>query len=216
MKKFNCISEVSTRWGRSGDRSSVYLTFDDGPNPHCTPGILDVLAEYGVPATFCVIGAYAAREPLLIRRMISDGHEVANHTMTHPDFSICDPNTVEQEILQANRAIRMACPQCTLRHVRAPYGKWTTEVISIASRAGLAALHWSVDPRDWSRPGVNAIIDSVLNSVRPGAIVLLHDGSPPGDAAPCTHVGPREQTVIALSRLIPELHNHGFKICLLP
>ncbi|MGF6875727.1 peptidoglycan/xylan/chitin deacetylase (PgdA/CDA1 family) [Paraburkholderia sp. MM5477-R1] len=69
----------------------------------------------------------------------------------------------------------MACPQAAVRHMRAPYGIWTDEVVAEVAKAGLAALDWSVGPRDWSRPGVDAIVSAVLASVRPGAIVLLHD-----------------------------------------
>ncbi len=74
----------------------------------------------------------------------------------------------------------------------------------------------SVDPRDWSRPGVDAIVSAVLASVRPGAIVLLHDGCPPGESGRCCHAGLRDQTLMALSRLIPELHDCGFVISSLP
>ncbi|WOH69927.1 chitooligosaccharide deacetylase NodB [Bradyrhizobium sp. BWA-3-5] len=195
---------------------NVYLTFDDGPNPLCTPDVLDVLAEHRVPATFFVIGAYAVDQPKLIRRMIAEGHEVANHTMNHPDLSRCESAEVQHEILTASSAISMACPQASVRHMRAPYGVWTEEALAISAKAGLAALHWSVDPRDWSRPGVDAIIDTVLASLRPGAIVLLHDGCPPDEAGRGTHAGLRDQTLKALSRLIPAIHDRGFAIRSLP
>ncbi|WP_439373328.1 chitooligosaccharide deacetylase NodB [Bradyrhizobium sp. DASA03120] len=198
------------------DTRSVHLTFDDGPNPYCTPEILDVLAEYRAPATFCVLGTYAANEPRLIRRMIAEGHEVANHTMTHPDLSRCEPDQVLHEIQTASRVIRCACPQAMVRRVRAPYGIWTEEVLAISAKAGLAALHWSVDPRDWSCPGVDAIVDAVLAAVRPGAIVLLHDGCPPDELGGDNHAGLRSQTVKALYRLIPALRDRGFAICPLP
>ncbi len=194
----------------------VYLTFDDGPDPHCTPDVLDVLAEHRVTATFFVIGMYAADQPNLIRRMIAEGHEVANHTMTHPDLSRCELAVVQHEIQTASRAIKMACPKAALRHMRAPYGMWTKEVLIASARAGLAALHWSVDPRDWTCPGIEAIVDAVLASVRPGAIVLLHDGCPPDELRRTTHVRLRDQTISALCRLIPALHDRGFSIRSLP
>lgn len=195
---------------------SVYLTFDDGPNPYCTPDILDVLTEYRAPATFCVIGTYATNEPKLIRRMVAEGHEVANHTMTHPDLSRCDPDEVQCEIITASSAIRSACPQASVRRVRAPYGIWTEAVLAESAKAGLTALHWSVDPRDWSCPGVDTIVEAVLASVRPGAIVLLHDGCPPDELGRGIHAGLRNQTVKALSQLIPALRDRGFAICPLP
>lgn len=198
----------------TGDRN-VYLTFDDGPDPRWTASILDVLAEYGVPATFFVIGACAAAYPKLIQRMIAEGHEVGNHTMTHPDLSRCEPAEVEHEIQSANDVIRAVCPEAPMRHIRAPYGIWTDQVRAISTKAGLIPLHWSVDPRDWSRPGVPAIVDAVLASVRPGAVVLLHDGCPPGEREQAVDCG-RDQTLEALSRLIPALGEQGFAICSLP
>ncbi|MBB4365369.1 chitooligosaccharide deacetylase [Bradyrhizobium sp. CIR18] len=194
----------------------VYLTFDDGPNPFCTPEVLDVLAQHQVTATFFVIGMYAADQPELIRRMIAEGHEVANHTMTHPDLSRCAPAEVRDELLRASEAIRLACPQASPRHMRAPYGIWTQDVLAISASAGLAAVHWSTDPRDWSRPGVDRIVNSVLASVHPGAIVLLHDGYPPDEERPCTDATLRDQTTIALSYLIPALQRRGFVIRPLP
>ncbi|WP_244201158.1 polysaccharide deacetylase family protein [Paraburkholderia rhynchosiae] len=146
MKVLDCASEARDECHDRAGRRDVYLTFDDGPNPLCTPDVLDVLAEHRVPATFCVIGAYVEDQPKLIQRMIAEGHEIATHTMTHPDLSRCEPDEVRREILDANRIIRMACAQATVRHIRAPYGTWTDEVVAEAAKAGLAALDWSVDP----------------------------------------------------------------------
>ncbi|WP_183711275.1 chitooligosaccharide deacetylase NodB [Bradyrhizobium sp. ERR14] len=199
----------------SGSRP-VYLTFDDGPNPSCTPEVLDVLAQHRVTATFFVIGMYAADQPELIRRMIAEGHKVANHTMTHPDLSRCVPAEVRDELLTASEAIRLACPQASPRYMRAPYGIWTQDVLAISASAGLTAVHWSVDPRDWSRPGVDRIVSSVLASIRPGAIVLLHDGYPPEEERLCTDATLRDQTTMALSYLIPALQRRGFVIRPLP
>ncbi|MET4449125.1 chitooligosaccharide deacetylase [Bradyrhizobium sp. GM2.2] len=209
-------TEARSDCADSGGERCVYLTFDDGPNPHCTPAILDVLAQHRAPATFCVIGAYAAGQPELIQRIIAEGHELANHTMTHPDLSECMPDEVEYEILTTNKVIGMACPRASVRHMRAPYGTWTKEALAVSAKAELAALHWSVDPQDWSRPGGEAIVAAVLASVRPGAIVLLHDGCPPDELKRCPHSSRRDQTVTALAQLIPALHDLGFAIRSLP
>ncbi|WP_027584062.1 chitooligosaccharide deacetylase NodB [Bradyrhizobium sp. Ai1a-2] len=216
MTHLDCFSGARSEHADAGGRRSVYLTFDDGPNPLCTPDVLDLLAEHRVPATFFVIGAYAADQPSLIRRMIAEGHEVANHTMNHPDLSRCEPAEVQHEILTASSVIRMACPQASVRHVRAPYGMWTEEALTTSAKAGLTALHWSIDPRDWACPGVDAIVDTVLASLRPGAIVLLHDGCPPDEVGQGTHAGLRDQTLKALCRLIPALHDRGFAIRSIP
>ncbi|MGX5844550.1 chitooligosaccharide deacetylase NodB [Mesorhizobium sp. ArgA1] len=216
VRPLNCISEVHDECADGIGGRAVYLTFDDGPDPVCTPGVLDLLADNQVSATFFVIGAYAADRPELIQRMIAEGHRVGNHTMTHPNLSGCRPAQIHYEILEANRVIRIACPQASVAHMRAPYGNWTDQVLTHCGRAGLIPVHWSIDPHDWSRPGVDAIIDTVVASVRPGAIVLLHDGCPPNEFRPDTQAGLRDQTLTALSRLIPELHERGFAIRSLP
>ncbi|WP_192246761.1 chitooligosaccharide deacetylase NodB [Mesorhizobium silamurunense] len=215
MIHLDYISEVPSEWASTG-RRTVYLTFDDGPNPFFTPQILDVLAQNRVPATFFVIGTYAVEHPDLVQRMIAEGHEVGNHTMTHPDLCKCGFGEVRREIFEANGAISMACPQASVRFLRAPYGAWSEEVFTASEIAGLAALHWSVDPRDWSRPGTDAIVDAVLASVRPGAIVLLHDGCPPDELRPSTQASLRDQTAKALSQLIPALNARGYEIRALP
>ncbi|MGG7519549.1 chitooligosaccharide deacetylase NodB [Allorhizobium undicola] len=213
MTGLHCLSEVRSE---GTDQRSVYLTFDDGPHPIFTPAILDVLAEHRVSATFFVIGQCVVGQPSLIQRIIADGHEVANHTMTHPDLSKCGPGEVERELLEASRAIKAAAPQASVRHVRAPYGIWTEEVLKASANAGLTGVHWSVDPRDWSCPGVDAIVGAVLDSVRPGAIVLLHDGCPLSELSPCTFRNLRSQTVMALSSIIPALHDRGYVVRSLP
>nr|CAH04368.1 NodB chitooligosaccharide deacetylase [Ensifer sp. BR816] len=216
MTHLDCLSEVHSACADGTAQPSVYLTFDDGPHPYCTPAILDVLAEHRVPATFFVIGQYAADQPSLVQRMIAEGHEVANHTMTHPDLSKCGAGEVQRELLEANTAIKTASPCASVRHIRAPYGIWTEEVLTASANAELRGVHWSVDPRDWSRPGTDAIVSAVLDSVRPGAIVLLHDGCPPSELQPGTGRGLREQTFLALSSIIPALRGRGFEIRSLP
>ncbi|RWN61501.1 MAG: chitooligosaccharide deacetylase NodB [Mesorhizobium sp.] len=212
MKPLDYICEVPSSYADGIAERSVYLTFDDGPNSFFTPQILDVLAQHRVPATFFVIGAYAAEHPELVRRMAANGHGIANHTTTHADLSRCGPAEVEREIVEANRVIRMASRQAVVRYFRAPYGIWTEEVIAASAGAALAPVHWSIDPRDWSGPGVDAIVDRVLADIRPGAIVLLHDGCAPDELQPGNQASLRDQTVTALSRLIPELHGRGFVI----
>ncbi|WP_027038823.1 chitooligosaccharide deacetylase NodB [Mesorhizobium ciceri] len=216
MTHVDCLCEVRSDDPEGSGRRSVYLTFDDGPNPVFTPEILDVLAEQRVPATFFVIGVHALQHPDLIQRMVAEGHAVGNHTMTHPDMRKCGFGEVQRELFETNAAILTACPQASVRYFRAPYGAWSEEVFTASQIAGLAALHWSADPRDWSRPGVDAIVDTVLTSVRPGSIVLLHDGCPPSELTQCTDAGLRDQTIAALSRLIPALHDRGFEIRPLP
>ncbi|EJC80744.1 putative xylanase/chitin deacetylase [Rhizobium leguminosarum bv. trifolii WSM2297] len=215
MKRRPYISEVPFDEAGSDDRS-IYLTFDDGPNPGCTGQILDLLAEHRVPATFFVLGAYVKVHPDLVRRTAAEGHLIANHTMTHLDLTVCSSEVIEREINEANRAIVSACPHAAVQHIRAPYGAWNEDVLSRSMDAGLRPVHWSVDPRDWSRPGVDAIVDAVLAAARPGAIVLLHDGCPPDEIGTCKLNGLRDQTLSALLAIIPALRGRGFSFRSLP
>ncbi|MFD9038962.1 chitooligosaccharide deacetylase NodB [Streptomyces bottropensis] len=208
-------SACEVRGADDGDRC-IYLTFDDGPNLFCTPQILDVLAEHRALATFCVIGEYAAGHPELIRRIVAEGHGLASHTMTHRDLSHCAPEEIQQEISRASDVITAISPQTPLRHLRAPYGVWTGEARAAAAALGLAPLDWTVDPRDWSRPGVDAIVETVLTHIRPGGVILLHDGCPPDELPRGDRTHLREQTVAALRRLIPALRDRGFVFRTLP
>ncbi|RWX20531.1 chitooligosaccharide deacetylase NodB, partial [Rhizobium leguminosarum] len=131
-------------------------------------------------------------------------------------LTACDSEVIEREIHEANKAIISVCPQATVQHIRAPYGAWNEDVLSRSMNAGLRPVHWSIDPRDWSRPGVDAIVDAVLAAARPGAIVLLHDGCPPDESGACKLTGLRDQTLSAVLAIIPALHSRGFSFRSLP
>ncbi|WP_349817043.1 chitooligosaccharide deacetylase NodB [Frankia sp. Cppng1_Ct_nod] len=180
-----------------------------GPVPR-TRRIADPLAENNVVATFCVIGTYVTENPSLIRRMISDGHDVANHTMTHPDLSQCDPCQIQWEFAETSRRIATAAPGAHVGRLRPPYGIWTEAAQRISREYGLQPLGWTVDPRDWSRPGIESIMRTVRDQLWPGGIILLHDGCPPAEMPETGVIGIRDQTVTALRFLIPELRSQGF------
>ncbi len=216
MKHLDILSELCGGSARHDRWRKIYLTFDDGPDPVWTPLVLDVLAQHEVPATFCILGAHAAQYPTLVKRMMVEGHEIANHTMWHRDLSKITPAEVRREIVDTTAIIAGICPTVAIRYMRAPYGIWTEDVIAESAKAGLMPLRWSVDPLDWALPGVDAIIDAVLAAVRPNSIVLMHDGIPPGELITHAHTATREQTVIALSRLIPALKERDFVISALP
>ncbi|MEM5461344.1 polysaccharide deacetylase family protein [Paraburkholderia phytofirmans] len=118
MKVLDCVSEARDECHDRAARRDVYLTFDGGPNVLFTPNVLDMLAEHRVPATFC-LGAYVEDQPKLIQRVIAEGHEIANHTMPHPELSRCEPDEVRREIgrkqdrpdgMPPGRSSAYACP----------------------------------------------------------------------------------------------------------
>ena len=175
--------------------AGVALTFDDGPDPIWTPRILAALRAASVRATFCLIGAHAQDYPDLVRAIAADGHTLCNHSWNHNTaLGSAGAAAIRADLSRTNAAIQAAVPDATIAYFRQPGGFWTSTVVAVAQDLGLAPLHWSVDPLDWSRPPVATLVASVTNGCRDGAVVLLHDGG-----------GSRANTVDAVTRLLPAL-----------
>ncbi len=164
----------------------VKLTFDDGPVRTNTSRILNVLSNYRVKATFFVIGQRVRRYPRLVKREYREGHSVQNHTYTHPDLTTLGPVGIKGELRATNRAIKAAGVPRPYRF-RPPYGATNARVRSVGASLELIQTLWSVDPRDWADPPASVICRRVVSNVRPGSIVLLHDGSGANteEALPC-------------------------------
>jgi peptidoglycan/xylan/chitin deacetylase (PgdA/CDA1 family) len=186
----------------SRDRREVALTFDDGPWDS-TPAILSELERLKVPATFMLVGEHIAGREELIRRELRDGDVLGDHTWDHADVS-SDGAAAQREIVSTEQAIEKTAGfvPCLFR---APYGHTSGALIGEARRLGFDTLQWDVDPRDWSTPGTDAIVQRVLSAVHPGAIVLMHDGG-----------GPREQTAAALPRIVAALRARGYQLETVP
>jgi peptidoglycan/xylan/chitin deacetylase (PgdA/CDA1 family) len=180
----------------------VALTFDDGPDPENTPQVLALLAQYRVVATFCMIGAKAARHPELVRAVVAAGMRLCDHTATHNQHLAHRPEPqIEAEIVGGRADLLTAAgSDVTIEYFRAPAGRWSEPMRHIAARHGMKPLSWSVDPRDWSRPGVAQIVTAVQQQVQPGAVIVMHDGG-----------GQRDQTVAALATLLPWLVGQGYQ-----
>ncbi|GLW70628.1 hypothetical protein Kpho02_29270 [Kitasatospora phosalacinea] len=183
----------------SGGRT-VALTFDDGPGP-ATGQVLDLLAQYGAKATFCEIGNNAKTRPAAVQRILAEGHRLCDHTVDHPQPM--HTQTHEQQVAEIGDAKadieRAAGGTPTITWWRAPGGDFTAENERIGADLGMKSLGWTVDPRDWSRPGVQAIVANVQQNLRPGGVVLMHDGG-----------GDRSQTVAALKQLLPWMVAQGY------
>ncbi|WP_457028204.1 polysaccharide deacetylase family protein [Kitasatospora sp. P5_F3] len=183
----------------SGGRT-VALTFDDGPGP-ATGQVLDLLSRYGARATFCVTGLNATAYPAVVQRIRAEGHRLCDHSVSHPQpFAALSRHQQAYEIVAAKDMIVKAGGAGTkVPWFRAPGGAFTPDNQMVAATNGLRPLGWSVDPRDWSRPGVAAIVGTVQRDLRPGGVVLLHDAG-----------GDRSQTVTALRQLLPWLAAQGY------
>jgi peptidoglycan/xylan/chitin deacetylase (PgdA/CDA1 family) len=189
--------------GKRTRKNAVALTIDDGPHPMWTPKVLDLLAEHEVRATFSVIGEQAQAYPKLVRRVVRAGHGICNHSMTHPQpFGARSTAAIRREIVDAQSAISDAAGE-EPELFRSPGGSWTEAVLDVADELGLAPVGWSVDPRDWSMPGTNAIEHTLLQA-QAGDILLCHDGG-----------GNRAQTVAALDAVLPQLSAEGLRFVVL-
>jgi peptidoglycan/xylan/chitin deacetylase (PgdA/CDA1 family) len=186
---------------KHGPRGSdaVALTFDDGPDPEVTPALLDELKRQGAQATFFVVGAALAAQPELARRMVAEGHVVANHSWQHSymqSFRLHRWQT--DELIRAERAIETAIGQPSTRLYRAPVGIKTGDLARAADDLGLRVVAWSVHSRDTLDPDPQAVARRVLKRVQGGDIVLLHDGG-------------RKQCVEAVRLILAGLRERGLK-----
>lgn len=163
----------------------IALTFDDGPHATNTPRLLDILRSKNVKATFYVTGENARRYPHILRRMIAEGHEIGNHTLTHGKITRMNESQVRQEIVATHQAVQSATGVIP-RSFRPPYGATTPEINSwIKAEFGMPSITWSVDPEDWKKPGVNVVTSRLVNGASRGGILLLHDIHAPSiDATP--------------------------------
>ncbi len=177
----------------------IALTVDDGPSPVYTPQVLRVLDKYGVRATFSMIGQNVSQYPAIAREVADAGHTIINHTWDHARLTALSASRQHSEIAWATDAIHTATGVHP-RMFRAPYGAWSREALAYCARMRLMPLDWSVDPRDWSRPGVSEIVSTIMRTTRSGSIILDHDGG-----------GDRSQTVAALKVVIPRLIGEGYR-----
>lgn len=179
-------------------RKGIALTIDDGPSPEYTPQVLRLLERYRVTATFSMIGLEVAAYPGLVREVAAAGHTIANHTWSHANLAYLSPALIADQGDRATGAIHKATGGAPSLF-RAPYGAWSPAALQYCARAGMTPLDWSVDPRDWSRPGVPAIVRNIMRNTRTGSIILEHDGG-----------GNRSQTVAALKIVLPRLLDAGY------
>jgi peptidoglycan/xylan/chitin deacetylase (PgdA/CDA1 family) len=159
--------------GPSADRC-VALTFDDGPASSSTPQILDILRERQVRATFFVCGANAQRYPDLLLRMHLEGHTIGNHTYSHPYLYFLSPKQMAEEIDRTQKVIQEATGQPAV-HFRPPYGARWFGIHGVLRQRGIQMVQWSNNPRDWE-DSAEQIVERTLRSLKPGDIILLHDG----------------------------------------
>jgi|GEM_PF-2204800 len=183
-------------WQGPRDKKLIALTFDDGPKGETTDQLLNVLDREQVPATFFVVGKMAMRRGGLLRRMVAEGHQVANHTYNHRPLTQMSLHGVRDDYITCGNIIRNAIgylPTC----VRPPGGVYNEEVVQATHEMGLTTVLWNVNSRDFEKPKPEVLLANLLPQIRPGAIVLMHDGVP--------------ATIHILPTLIHRLRDEGYR-----
>ena len=175
----------------------IALTFDDGPHPRFTPQILEVLNEYGIKATFFVIGVNVQNYYESYEKIIESGCEIGNHTYSHANLNFVDSEKIRDEILLCADAIAGGDAD---RILRPPQGACNTEVKRIAEELDYDLVFWTIDTMDWAHTGTKEIIDTVLSNASDGDIILMHD-----------YVSGKSHACEALRVIIPELLSRGFE-----
>lgn len=157
------------------DGPYIAITFDDGPHPEYTPKLLDELKKRGLKATFFLVGQCVAEYPDIVKRMVAEGHEVANHSWSHPALTKLGAEGVRKQMENTNDAIRKACG-VTPVVMRPPYGA-TSAILNkrFAEDYGMKVILWSVDPLDWKYRNANKVYTSIVQNTKPGGIILAHD-----------------------------------------
>jgi peptidoglycan/xylan/chitin deacetylase (PgdA/CDA1 family) len=184
------------------NRRSIALTFDDGPSPS-TARVLELLARYGIPATFFVCGTQVRRNPNILRNTVAAGHEIGNHSDTHARLWMRSPGFIYDELERAQEAIREHAG-VTPALFRAPYGVRWFGLREAQRRLNLLGVMWTAIGRDWRLPGP-AVAERIVGGASNGAIICLHDGR---ELDPNPDIG---STLDALERAIPILLERGFR-----
>ena len=191
-------------WRGNPAEKSVSLTFDDGPTAHYTAQILDVLALHNVKATFFVIGENLKDNPDLARRIHAEGHEMGNHTQSHPWMFRMLFSSIREDILLCQDEIEKNTGYRP-RFFRQPVGINNPSVMKVIDGLGMVMIGWQARAYDAVPTEKGKIINRILSRIRPGGIIILHDGC---DAKTDQD---RSATVEALKEIIPALKTRGYK-----
>jgi peptidoglycan-N-acetylglucosamine deacetylase len=188
----------------SGDtgKKKVALTFDDGPDQFYTPQILDILNSKGIKATFFVVGTQVSYFPLVLKRIVQEGHELGNHSWSHPDLTKITTYEVAQEIQKTAHEIYAAAGYKTVLF-RPPYGLFTLADLLTVHDLAYNLIMWSVETLDWQGLTADQILSAVKRQVSPGAIILQH--------ALLTKPGLLDGSVKALPGIIDYLYSIGYE-----
>ena len=185
---------------RHNDRMEIALSFDDGPHPRLTPVILDILAQYGVRATFFMVGENVGYYPSAARAVAEAGHEIGNHTFSHRKFDRMGEDDLRREIFSCEEAISTVS-DAPVRFIRPPEGQMSDTMRRVIGALDYRVILWDVDTRDWAHTPPETIASHILDTVQAGDIILMHD-----------FIGYNSPTPEALRLVIPALLERGFHL----
>ena len=192
-------AEVRVYRSVSTDKKQIALTFDDGPHPSLTPQILQILAKYHVSATFFMVGQNVINYPQAAREVINAGHEVGNHTFTHPHIATLGDASIMEEIGRCEDALEELC-EYRPHLLRTPEGAMSASLERCLAGEDYILVLWSLDTRDWDNKSTAGIVQAVLDNVKSGDIILMHD-----------YISYHSKTPEALDVIIPALLSQGYE-----
>lgn len=197
--KASAAPQIVYRHASRNGQKRVALTFDDGPHPRYTPEILNILAEYGVEATFFTVGSNAELYPHIIKRLLEEGHELGNHTYHHYHTVNVSGEKLKKDIIICNDTLERLTGE-PVYLFRPPEGVFNEEIKQLCADRGYVIVMWSVDTRDWAHTSVTDICKNIKENVKDGSIILMHD-----------FIGKNSPTPAALRRIIPMLQESGYE-----
>ena len=193
------LAEIKVYRSVETEKKQIALTFDDGPHPSLTPKILQILAKYNIPATFFMVGQNVINYPNAAKQVILAGHEVGNHTFTHPHIANLSEKAIFDEIGRCEDALEELC-EYRPHLLRTPQGALTPSLERCLADDDYILVLWSLDTRDWDNKSTACIVRTVLENIKAGDIILMHD-----------YIGYNSKTPEALEQIIPKLLAEGYE-----
>lgn len=175
----------------------ISISFDAAWGADYTTRLLEILKEYNVRTTFFLTGIWVKKYPEKVKEITAAGHEIGNHSTTHPHCAALSQEELKEELLENEEMIYRLTGKRT-RLFRPPFGEYNNQVILTSRALGYQVIQWSVDSLDWQEVGVESVVDRVLKNVHPGAIVLFHNNA--------------RYTPQALPIILKSLKEQGYKI----
>ena len=189
----------------SSSKHAVAITFDDGPSPRYTPQILALLKQYHAMATFFVLGCKVEKYPAVIKAALTAGHELGNHTFSHPRLLKTSQTDRERELERTRLDLDLlGCPK-NCKIMRPPYSEYDQRLLSYLDHTDQEVILWSVDSGDWRGLTASKIVSNVLTKVKNGSIIIFHDSDEYDQAD-------RHPTVEALKIILPALQKAGYRM----